>query len=762
MPITPTYPGVYVEELPSGVRTIAGVSTSVTTFIGMARRGPINKAVPVRSWADFERRYGGLSAESEMSYSVRQFFNNGGSEGIVIRVASSAAKAHVPLNGSGGTEVLHVTAADAGKEGNFIEIGVAHGTSPNTFSLTAVLPDQENPGTTQTETFDNLSMNSRDPRYVGNVVNATSSLITVKRKDALAFPDKGTSLGGDLTGSTLPPGINNTEFRLSLNGSAPVTITMGTIPNGGGLDDQIDSVCTRIVTEAIAKGGGVQAFNGITCVRDNSNGKRILITSGDPGEFSSVRVLPGLGSDATGILKLGAANGAVDRDAAGVQRPTATPTAAKLVATAPPAGDDLDGLPSGTVKNFKITLDGEPEQTIDLTGIGPAVAADPVLAQANTLLPGIISRVQAKGGAYANFKASIDATDPTHPKFNFSSGSTGPHSNITLKDGPQNILGKLGFANNATATGALTRLAGGDDQPMANDLQGSVLGSKSDRTGMYALDGVDIFNILCIPGVTDAAVLAIAAKYCEDRRAFLVADSPTALGPDAMGTYAQGTSLPKSKNGAVYYPWIGISDPLQKGAIRLTAPSGTIAGVYARTDATRGVWKAPAGTDAALVAVQSMEYALTDPENGVLNPKAVNCLRLFPTYGAVSWGARTLVGANDNADSDWRYVPVRRLALFIEESLYRGTKWAVFEPNDEPLWGQLRMNVGAFMHDLFRQGAFAGKSPRDAYLVKCDRDTTTQSDINNGVVNVLIGFAPLKPAEFVFLKIQQLAGQLNA
>ena len=150
---------------------------------------------------------------------------------------------------------------------------------------------------------------------------------------------------------------------------------------------------------------------------------------------------------------------------------------------------------------------------------------------------------------------------------------------------------------------------------------------------------------------------------------------------------------------------------------------------------------------------------LTDLENGALNPLGVNCLRNFPVYGNVCWGARTLDGA-DLLASEWKYVPVRRLALFLEESLYRGTKWVVFEPNDEPLWAQIRLNVGAFMHDLFRQGAFQGRRRSEAYFVKCDGETTTQTDINLGIVNIVVGFAPLKPAEFVIIKIQQIAGQI--
>jgi hypothetical protein len=145
----------------------------------------------------------------------------------------------------------------------------------------------------------------------------------------------------------------------------------------------------------------------------------------------------------------------------------------------------------------------------------------------------------------------------------------------------------------------------------------------------------------------------------------------------------------------------------------------------------------------------------------MLNPLGVNCLRTFPIIGSVVWGSRTLRGADLLAD-EYKYVPVRRLALYLEESLFRGTQWVVFEPNDEPLWSQIRLNVGAFMQNLFRQGAFQGKTPSEAYFVKCDKETTTQNDINLGVVNVVVGFAPLKPAEFVIIKIQQMAGQIAA
>ena len=215
-----------------------------------------------------------------------------------------------------------------------------------------------------------------------------------------------------------------------------------------------------------------------------------------------------------------------------------------------------------------------------------------------------------------------------------------------------------------------------------------------------------------------------------------------------------------SRNAALFFPRLRQPDPRQGGLVDDFAPCGAVAGVFARTDTQRGVWKAPAGLDASLSGVPELSVSLTHTENGQLNPLGVNCLRALGLAGRVVWGSRTLRGADQLAD-EWKYIPVRRTALFIEESLYRGTQWIVFEPNDEPLWAQIRLNVGAFMHNLFRQGAFQGTTPKDAYFVKCDKETTTQNDINLGIVNIIVGFAPLKPAEFVIIKLQQMAGQIE-
>jgi phage tail sheath protein FI len=254
--------------------------------------------------------------------------------------------------------------------------------------------------------------------------------------------------------------------------------------------------------------------------------------------------------------------------------------------------------------------------------------------------------------------------------------------------------------------------------------------------------------------------MGTAAAYCENRRAMLIVDPLSAWKKKDDAKSGVGTIGTKSKNAALFFPRLRQSNPLRNNQMEDFVPCGAVAGVFARTDASRGVWKAPAGLEATLVGVSQLSVSLTDAENGELNPLAINCLRTMPAVGSVVWGSRTLNG-DDRLASEWKYTPVRRLALYIEESLYRGTQWVVFEPNDEPLWAQIRLNLGAFMHNLFRQGAFQGKTPREAYFVKCDKETTTQNDINLGIVNILVGFAPLKPAEFVVIKIQQIAGQIQ-
>ena len=291
----------------------------------------------------------------------------------------------------------------------------------------------------------------------------------------------------------------------------------------------------------------------------------------------------------------------------------------------------------------------------------------------------------------------------------------------------------------------------------------------SNDYGIHLLDQVEIFNLLCIPGESDPPTIQDLQEYCYDKRAFYIVDCPQlattsalqkAAGPLGVsgGVLTGGLTGQYATNSAYYYPWASAPDPLMGNRPTLFPPCGFVAGLYATTDADRGVWKAPAGIAASLTGVLGLQYTLSNDDNGELNPLGINCLREFKTYGDVIWGARTLAGS-DLAGSEWKYIPIRRLALFLESSLYNGTQWVVFEPNDEPLWGQIRLNVGSFMQQLFLQGAFQGSTPQQAYFVKCDSENNPQASIDQGIVNILVGFAPLYPAEFVVIQIQQIAGQ---
>ncbi len=628
--LSPSYPGVYIEEVPSGVRPISGVATSVAAFVGYFSRGPLNEAVRIFSRGDFEREHGGLRADSEAAYAIEQFFLNGGSQAWVVRTASGTpTSAAVVLRNDADAATLTVTASSPGVWGDNIRLDVDYGTTDpsTTFNLTVQELDSDG-NVARSESFRNLTLTA-GPRNVADVVNEGSKLINVAIDSTTERPAATGTISSQLTA---PPAslVGDEVLTVTLGGASVTTDAIGT-----PAPSTLASLAQRIQSLIRAKAGtgtGLQPF-----------ARNVTVTVA--------------GSSATGaylVVKAGS-NTASD----------------VLVLT-------------GTLA----------------TDLGLATATNDNVQQ------------YALGGASVGFQQAA------------TSGSDG-----ALPDG-------------AALTTALT-----------------------------ALDRVDLFNILSVPDTSRladseaASVMAEATAYCATRRAFYVLDMPHADSVrdemvEAVAWIDDNATL-RHKNVALYYPRPMIADPLNGYRPRAVAASGTVAGFYARTDTARGVWKAPAGTDVTLAGVQKLEYKLNDAENGVLNPLAVNCLRNIPPYGNIAWGARTLVGA-DQLGSEWKYVPVRRMALYLEESLYRGLHWVVFEPNDEPLWGQIRLNTTAFMQTLFRKGAFQGTTPNEAYLVKCDRETTSQADIDLGIVNVVVGFAPLKPAEFVIVKLQQLAGQTQA
>lgn len=543
MPVTPTYPGVYIDEVQSSVHTIMGVPTSVAAFVGYAARGPVDTAIQANSWADYERSFGGLDPSSPMSYAVFLFFLNGGNTAQVVRAGAadgSAAATKIALS-----DDVVLVANSPGSWGDSLQLVVDTG-------------------------------NVRDPKTQFNLTITDGGSGSVERYTNLVLQ------GG-------PPGVS--------------------------------------ITAALAS-------------------SRLMSV----GSGSALTKLPNPGTYTVG---------------------TFTPPAAAKGGDQPKPAD------------------------------------------------------QAPAGGHAGADVAAD---------------------------------KL-----------------------------AVPGDPGARTGIYALAKVDIFNMLCLPTAPDktypADILGQATAFCKQQRAMLIVDPPTTWWTDPTGSTAAGKSAAAPPDplpvpaplgfpgvvrwpavtsdqdyAAVYYPNLLVTDPVTR-ATTTQGPCGAVAGMWASTDNARGVWKAPAGTAAGIAGISDLTVHIDDGESGVLNPVAVNCLRTLPLVGPVSWGARTAAGL-DESPSQWKYVPVRRTALFIEESVRRGTQWAVFEPNDEPLWSSIRLNISAFMNSLFKQGAFQGSKPTDAYLVQCDGSNNPQSSIDQGILNILVGFQPLVPAEFVIIQIEQLAGQL--
>jgi uncharacterized protein len=303
-----------------------------------------------------------------------------------------------------------------------------------------------------------------------------------------------------------------------------------------------------------------------------------------------------------------------------------------------------------------------------------------------------------------------------------------------------------------------------------------IIGGGRQRKGLELLEEVDEVNIVAAPGYTDAASYEALLSHCEKlRNRIAVLDAPNnikdidqltkvAAAPATGGGGASGAGetarttggglRPRVSDhgyGTLYFPWITAQDPLNPKTLVDVAPSGHIAGIYARTDATRGVHKAPANEP--IRGALNLTYRLTDEEQGELNQSGVNCLRFFPREGILVWGARTLA---DSA-SEWRYLNVRRLFNMIEESIVRSTRWVVFEPNDVSLWKSIRRDLGAFLTLLWRDGALMGATPEEAFFVRCDAETNPTDVIDAGQVVTLIGLAPVKPAEFIIFRIGQHA-----
>ena len=640
-------PGVFIREIPSGNRSIAGVATSNTAFVGTFGRGPVDEATRVTSFGEFERIFGGLHASSETSYAVRSYFQNGGSVAFIVRVTAAGPPATEATATLGD---LTLTAANPGAEGNRIRVGIVS-TGSDAFTL---LVRQYNAGLTAVETeevFEDVSINA-GATFVDDVVNAGSTLVTAA-----------------LAAANLPP-------TTQIGGSDAADLAALQAAGPADLDDLTGGTDTP-PTAATATVGDLT----LTASSVGAWGDRIRVGIAHSGAGTSLTLL---------IREYDAGLTEVVREEAFVD--------------------------------------------VSITE-GDIRFVDDVMAENSEII-----------------EASLSAT--TLPAATQIGGTAATDLDALLEGAAGDFTALAGGTNGTMETDA------GWDAAAINAIGGA--GAQGAGTGIYALNAIvpQIFNLMCLPAAgrlptrTNAATIYQEAyTFCRNNFAFLVVDCPPDIDRGNIQTWLGELAAAAGPNAAVYYPRLTGPDPLNPLSAREIGASGVAAGLMARTDGTRGVWKAPAGTEARVAGGTPVDV-MTDRQQGPLNTSGVNVIRTFPVYNTVIWGARTLDGADARA-SEWKYVNVRRLALFIETSLQRGLQWVVFEPNNEPLWANVRMTVNGFMNQLHRQGAFQGASARDAYLVKCDAETTTQADINLGILNVYVGFAPVRPAEFVVIRIQQ-------
>lgn len=793
MPVQVSYPGVYVQEVSSGVRAITGVSTSIALFLGRTKRGRLNVPTRVLNFSAYERTFGTDTVLSEMTDQVRQFFLNGGQQAFIMRIAdgATAVPAEVTLQNPPGTGVLKLTAKDAGVDGNMLRATVDYNTpSPeSTFNLRVFREVINAFGVVEvetSETFSNLSMNKNDGRYVETIITQQSTLVDAKDLEpAVLFA--GYSVSGLVmqNGATDANLINllattANKIQISVDGSPFVTVTLPTTTLVGwqtNINAALNSFGVS-VTVALAA---------------TASGERFLRITSSNATGGSVVIVPAASSDAAQRLQLGVDQGGFETSGFSERRPA-------------PSGfffnpGALNGSPlPGALASFAIVQAAD-FQSWTLTdhssgshnGAAQALVFPPSMYEGTAFdasappyngapFLGSLRNVQKN---LENLGDNVSSTTITKglwkaavhglrliltPTYGDVSSDAGATLTSTGSSGTPYNIGAAGNPFNGTAnvrSCSLGTTGGGTFQGGGKDGQDGAFPKKGDYDNAFPIidKEVDLFNLMILPRDKDQLdshreeVWGPASVFCQQRRAFLIMDPRSSwTTADTVSNQIKDlrTGLVKDY-AAIYWPRVTVST---NGSTKAIDPSGSIAGLMARIDSNRGVWKAPAGIEADIRGIRGVEYTMSDPENGLINPQAANAIRVFPN-GIVSWGARTMDGFDNSGNLDYKYVPVRRFALLIEESLYRGLKFAVFEPNDEPLWAQIRLAAGAFMNNLFRQGAFQGQKASDAYFVKCDAETTTQNDINLGIVNVVVGFAPLKPAEFVIITIQQMAGQVQ-
>lgn len=838
MPVVTSYPGVYLEEIPSTTRTVTSVTTSATAFADFFARGPVGQAVKVTSFRDFTRAFGGLDTRSEASYGIYQYFNNGGSTAWVVRATDGAAAA-----AAFDVDVLTPTlgepaaAADqAASDARTAADAAAAAANKATGNAEAVLQSAEVAQATAAAAAATQSTADQTKKAASDPAAAdAASAMKDAAKSAADAAQKAKTAAQEVSDAVNAVDGAQTQDDLAKLTEAAVQAAQGaaqaaqdaataaqaaakTVPKGNEAQDAINKTASaandaaKAAQTAAKAASSAQSGSSKDTSADAGSQEAAEQLATDVGEVSKQTSLAaGSTSDAAkaaaqtaqelqiaiGVAAASSGKVATDAQTAAIAAAEAAELAAEAAEAAQAAADAAANADPTDPASEKLVdaavaaaaAAAQAARKASQQATAAQQAADDVAAAGEPLR---LEVAAANAGAWGNqLRFSIQRTAGTSgtPEFKLDvqqlavvSGKSkvvAQESYLNLSLDPSGSRYAPQVVNNASALVQLTyigepvhgaypadatdqKLAGGNDGGLPD--AGTLANAYQEALSRIA---PDTFNIMCLPitakySVAEAnTALSQAMQFCEQNRAFLVVDPPPSVTTVAqVESWSADLRNAEAYSGALYFPRLVIPDPLREYRPREIGASGTVAGIYARTDLQRGVWKAPAGIEAVIEGAD-LAVKLTDNDSGDLNPLGINVLRSFPIYGNVVWGARTLAGA-DQLQSQWKYVNVRRLTDYIEESLFQSLKWVVFEPNEELTWSQIRLQVNSFLAGLFAGGAFAGATPDQAFFVHCDATTTTQTDIDNGIVNIVVGYAPAKPAEFVILQIEQIAGQTAA
>ena len=785
-------PGVRTFEHSSGLSVVRGAVSNRLLAIGMARKGPLGVPVNIRDYNQFIDQFGEDTAYGELAVQLRQFFTAGGSDAVVVRAASSAAgAANITIDSESAAGVMTITARDAGVLGDQIRAVFDYDTADPemTFNMTLyreTVDAQGRLGRADEEVYPNLSMDSAAPNYIENLVNGPSDLVTIDvangvgeavgpdltiDNSARIFSQSGLYFADDVAFQAALEALTDPTITVEIDGANQVTVNLALGIVAGdwpatelGISTQINnaligqSMSARVVASLEGGAAGVALRLGV----NSSDGTR------------SIRVLPALSNDATADLGLGVSRGGVEIGVYSQFRPEMSGLLISPFPVSPaPAVPDfstIEGLLAGGAAPYSVDF-SDGTATGNAAGVAWGVAgATSLLGDGDpTTLPSLRNMQTNLDSLAAALNVSLDTV------WKFSrvglrlqglrlDGTVGPANAAAFSAPSAAIAGYFGTANAARPSVAL----GQDGGTPGADGTAPVIGDYN-AIFLTVSRTVDIFNMLVLPrghNQSDDArsfIWGAASSFCQGENALLILD-PRSDNGAWTDVDAVTTDLTDFKNGIVpevsctFWPRVRTAIGANEVSID---PCGTIAGVMAGTIGRSGVWRAAAGLSAPLIGATGIEYPMSDADNGVINPRAINALRSKST-GAVVWGARTFAGDDAFSNRDFAYINVRMTTDFIKNSVSRALESFVFQNNNATTWANIEMMVKSFMQGLYQKGAFRGTTADAAYDVQCNEFTTSLTDIQLGNLNIWVLFAPNFPAEFIHLHIKHKFQQPSA